>query len=96
MKWKFEVGRILGISVYIHTTFFLLLIWIAFSHWSQGAGLKGVMSGIGFVLAIFLCVVLHEFGHALAARKFGVETRGIILLPVGGAARLKRMPRDAR
>ena len=94
MKWKLHIGRILGISVYVHITFFLILIWVAFSHWSQGAGPTGVISGIIFVLAIFLCVVFHEFGHALAARKFGIETRDIILLPIGGVARLERMPRE--
>ena len=94
MKWKINIGRYAGIDVYIHTTFFLLLLWVAVSHWSQGAGFSGALTGIFFILAIFLCVVLHEFGHALAARKFGIETRDIILLPIGGVARLERMPRE--
>ena len=94
MKWKLNLGRYAGIQVYMHTTFFLLLLWVAASHWSQGAGFSGIVLGIFFILAIFLCVVLHEFGHALTARKFGIETRDIILLPIGGVARLERMPRD--
>ena len=69
MKWKFSIGRFAGISVYVHTTFFLLLIWVAFAHWSRGAGLDGIFGGIAFVLAIFLCVILHEFGHAYVAKK---------------------------
>ena len=94
MKWKLNIGRYAGITVYMHTTFFILLLWIGFSHWSRGAGVAGVAGAILFILAIFLCVVLHEFGHALAARHFGIETRDIILLPIGGVARLERMPRE--
>lgn len=94
MKWKICIGHISGIKVYIHPTFFLLLIWVAFSQWTRGNGLNDALSGMLYISAIFLCVVLHEFGHALAARKFGIATRDIILLPIGGVARLERMPRD--
>ena len=94
MKWKLHIGRYAGIDVYIHTTFFLLLLWVAFVHWSQGTGIVGIIGGLLFITAIFLCVVLHEFGHALTARHFGIETRDIILLPIGGVARLERMPRE--
>ncbi len=94
MKWKFKIGTYLGIDVYIHMTFFLLLLWVAVSHWAQGAGGVGVFTGIVFVLAIFACVTLHEYGHALAARRFGIKTRDIMLLPIGGVARLERMPKE--
>ena len=94
MKWKIALGKFAGIQVYIHLTFFLLLIWVAASHLSRGAGLDGAISGVLFIMAIFLCVVLHEYGHALAARHFGIETKDIILLPIGGLARLERMPRE--
>ncbi len=92
MKWKFKIGRYAGIDVYIHMTFFLLLLWVAASHWARGAGIGGMIIGIVFILAIFACVTLHEFGHALAARHFGIKTRDIMLLPIGGVARLERMP----
>ena len=92
MKWKLNIGRYAGIDVYIHTTFFLLLLWVAFAHWTQGTGMVGIIGGLLFIMAIFMCVVLHEFGHALTARHFGIETRDIILLPIGGVARLERMP----
>lgn len=94
MKWKLNIGRYAGIDVYIHTTFFLLLLWVAFAHWTQGTGMVGIIGGLLFIMAIFMCVVLHEFGHALTARHFGIETRDIILLPIGGVARLERMPRE--
>ena len=94
MKWKFSIGRYAGIKVYVHTTFFLLLLWVAYAHWTQGNGLSGAAIGVVFMLSIFLCVALHEFGHALAARTFGIDTRDIILLPIGGVARLERMPRE--
>jgi Zn-dependent protease/predicted transcriptional regulator len=94
MKWRISIGRYAGIEVYIHITFFLLLMWIAFVHWTQGNGWIGAVGGMMFILAVFACVVLHEFGHALAARAYGIETRDIILLPIGGVARLERMPRE--
>jgi Zn-dependent protease/predicted transcriptional regulator len=94
MKWKMNIGRYAGIDVYVHTTFFLLLLWVAFVHWKQGTGMVGIIGGLLFIMAIFGCVVLHEFGHALTARHFGIQTRDIILLPIGGVARLERMPRE--
>lgn len=93
MKWKIKIGRYAGIDVYIHMTFFLLLLWVAVSHWMQGVGAAGVFIGIVFILSIFACVTLHEYGHALAARHYGIQTRDITLLPIGGLARLERMPR---
>lgn len=94
MKWNISIGQFSNIKVYIHPTFFLLLIWVALSHWAGGSGLYGVFGDLLWIMAIFLCVVLHEFGHALTARKFGIATRDITLLPIGGVARLARMPRD--
>lgn len=96
MKWSFRIGRILGIPIYMHATFVLLLIWIGLAHWFQERSLPKTLAGIGFILAIFLCVVLHEFGHALAARRFGIRTRDVTLLPIGGLARLERIPEEPR
>ena len=92
MKWQWKLGRFAGIDVYIHATFLLLLGWVGYSHWLAIRDLAEVFSGILFILAIFGCVVLHEYGHALTARKYGIRTRDITLYPIGGVARLERMP----
>lgn len=92
MRWSFRIGRFAGIDLSVHVTFFLLLVWLALQYWAAEPSIPVVLGGIGFVLLIFLCVVLHEYGHALTARRFGVRTRDIILLPIGGVARLERMP----
>ena len=75
----------------IHLTFLLFLVWIWFSYY-QIAGFAGAVQGVLFILALFACVLLHEFGHAFAARGFGIETPDITLLPIGGVARLSRIP----
>ncbi len=92
MKWSWKIGRFAGIDVYIHTTFLLLIVFFGFSYWLQTRALTGVFEGVGFLLLLFLSVVLHEYGHALTARRYGIKTRDITLLPIGGVARLERMP----
>jgi Zn-dependent protease/CBS domain-containing protein len=91
MSWSFPIGRLFGSEVRIHVTFFLLLAWIGIAHYQQG-GWAAALDGVAFILAIFACVVAHEFGHALAARRYGIKTPDITLLPIGGLARLERMP----
>lgn len=92
MKWSLKIGRFSGIDVYMHFTFILLVSWVAYLNWRQGQSMAAAAAGVAFILAIFLCVVLHEFGHALTARRYGIKTRDIILLPIGGLARLERLP----
>jgi len=92
MKWSWKIGRLAGVELRIHATFLLLLGWVGASHWLRGQSLDSALAGVGFILALFACVLLHELGHALAARKYGIGTRNITLLPIGGVARLERMP----
>jgi len=96
MKWSWKLVRIAEIDVYMHATFLLLIGWVAFSYWMQGGDLTAVLVGVAFILALFASVVLHEFGHALTARRYGISTRDITLLPIGGVARLERMPENPK
>ncbi len=86
---SFQVGRAFGIPVCVHPTFLLLPLWVLFK--SQGGGPVGMLFALATLLAIFGCVLLHEFGHALMARYFGIGTRDVTLYPIGGVARLERM-----
>ena len=96
MKWSWKIAKIAGIDVKIHSTFFLLIFWIGFSYWMTEKSISAVINGIVFILLLFLFVILHEFGHALAARKFGISTQDITILPIGGVARIEKMPKDPR
>ncbi len=91
MRWSYKVARVSGIDVKIHVTFLLILGWFGLISWREG-GWWGAVEGVSFTLLLFLCVLLHEFGHAFAARAFGIRTPDITLLPIGGVARLERMP----
>jgi len=91
MKWSYRIARVAGIDIKIHVTFLLLLAWFGWIYY-HAEGISGAIEGVGFTLLLFLCVLLHEFGHAFAARAFGIRTPDITLLPIGGVARLERMP----
>lgn len=91
MRWSIKIARVAGIEVRLHLTFLLFLAWIGFSYYQLG-GAPAATRGVLFMLALFGCVLLHEFGHALAARAFGIRTPDITLLPIGGVARLQRLP----
>lgn len=91
MRWSFKIARVAGIDVRVHATFFLLLAWLGALYGREG-GWPAAWEGIFFVLLVFGCVLLHEFGHAMAARRYGIRTPDITLLPIGGVARLERMP----
>ncbi|MFN2565892.1 MAG: site-2 protease family protein [Gemmatimonadaceae bacterium] len=96
MRWSWRVGRLAGIDVHVHATFWLLLVWVALLRYRVGGSLAAVLPELVFILAVFAIIVLHELGHALTARRFGIATRDITLLPIGGVARLERMPREPR
>ncbi len=95
VTWSWRVGQLAGIDVYVHATFLLLLAWLGLVYGQKG-GLPAALHGIFFILLLFGCVVLHELGHALTARRFGIRTRNIVLLPIGGVASLERMPDDPK
>lgn len=90
--WTWNLGRISGIPIRIHLTLLILLAWIAGSYALSGATLGATAVGVALVASIFVVIVVHELGHALVARRYGVGTRDIMLLPVGGIASLERMP----
>ncbi len=94
--WSLRLGRVAGIDLYMHATFPLLFLWVGVVYWAQTGTASGVVFGLSFIAVLFLCVVLHEYGHALTARFYGIGTRYITLLPIGGLAALERMPKDPR
>src|SRR5690606_8315726 len=91
MKWSFRFARIAGIDIAVHATFALLLGWVALTVWRTTQSADAVLQVLFFVLTLFACVVLHELGHALTARHFGIRTRSITLLPIGGVATMEKM-----
>src|SRR6202011_3973844 len=95
MSWSLPIVRISGIQLRIHVTFLLLIGWLAFGYYVEG-GSAAAAGRVLFILLLFACVVLHEFGHALAAKSFGINTPDITLLPIGGVARLERMPEEPK
>lgn len=95
MGWSFPIGRLFGSELRVHATFLLLLAWVGAVAWIEG-GAQAALHNVLFILALFACVVAHEFGHALTARRYGIRTPDITLLPIGGVARLERLPENPR
>jgi len=96
MRGGIPLFRFRGIQVFLHWTFLLLPAYIALTGLAEGSSWRVIATDIGQILIVFACVVLHEFGHALTAARFGVGTRDITLLPIGGVASLERMPEEPR
>ncbi len=92
IKSSLNIGRIAGIDIKVHWSFLLLILWFFISSINEGYSFEGAIHRIFFIFAIFGCIILHELGHALTARKFGCETKQIILLPIGGMAQMKQLP----
>ena len=91
MGWSLTIGRIAGTDIRLHFTFLLFLVWIGLSDYLRG-GPAAALDSIVFILLVFLCVTLHEFGHIAMARRFGIRTPQVILSPIGGIASMERMP----
>ena len=94
--WSLHFGSIAGIELRVHATFFMLLAWIATRHILQGQSWAATLATLASISAVFVLVVLHELSHALMARRFGIRTQDITLLPIGGVARLERIPEKPR
>jgi len=91
--WKsLRLGSLAGIPIRIHVTFVFFLAWVAMSYSLRGVGASATFEGIALVLCVFAAIVVHELGHALVARRYGIHTREILLLPIGGVASLERIP----
>lgn len=91
MRGSMTIATIFGTKVRMHPTFLILLVWVATGE-ALSRGAEAAVTGIIFVLLLFVCVVAHEFGHVLVARHYGGRTRDILLLPIGGVSRMERMP----
>lgn len=92
MKYSLHLGRIAGIKISVHWTFLILIFWIVFSNMRSGSNFNEIVWSVTFVLFIFGCVILHELGHSLTARRFKIKTREISILPIGGVAQLESVP----
>lgn len=92
MKGSFKLGKIAGIGLFIHWTFSLLILFIVYVNYKTGQNLTQILWSILFILCIFITVLMHELGHALTAKNFSIKTKDITLLPIGGLARLERLP----
>jgi len=96
VRWSIKLGRPFGIDIYIHATFVLLLAYLGVSTYLRDRSVAAAFEGVVFFVLLFGCVLLHELGHAVAARRYGIPTRDITLYPIGGVARLERMPSEPR
>jgi Zn-dependent protease/CBS domain-containing protein len=95
MRWSYRIGVVAGTEIKVHVTFLLIVAWWALIGYNE-AGPSGALVRAFALLALFGCILLHEFGHILMARRFGVRTPDVILLPIGGVARLERIPDEPR
>ncbi|TDE42688.1 site-2 protease family protein [Flavobacterium rhamnosiphilum] len=92
MKGSLKLGKIAGIAIFIHWTFTLLILFIIFVNYKSGQNATQIIWSVVFILTIFITILLHELGHALAAKNYNIKTKDITLLPIGGLARLERIP----
>ena len=91
MGWSLTIGRIAGTTIRLHITFLLFLAWFSIADYMKG-GLPAALDSLAFLILVFLCVTLHEFGHIAMGRRFGIDTPDVLLSPIGGIASMERMP----
>jgi Zn-dependent protease/predicted transcriptional regulator len=96
MKWSLNLGRIAGIRLSVHWTFMILIAWVFITYYRLEQDMNQGLMGVVFVLSLFVCVILHELGHALTAKRYNIQTKSITLLPIGGLAQLEKMPENPR
>jgi len=96
MKGSLSLGSISGIKINVHWTFLFLIAWIVYEELKQGGTTNSILFNIALIFAVFTCVVLHELGHALTAKRFGIDTKKITLLPIGGMASLDSIPESPK
>ena len=94
MKYAWRLGRLCGIDIYLHWSFLIVPAWVALTTLAAGAALASAVNATFFIFTVFGCVLLHELGHALMARRYGIATRDITLLPIGGLARMEQIPQQ--
>ena len=92
MSGAFNIGRFSGIDVRVHWTFLLLLAFFAFIGYQTSGSVAGALTPTALIVALFFCVLLHEFGHSLVAQRLGIEIHSITLLPIGGVSNLESLP----
>lgn len=94
MKGLFKLGTIAGINIFLHWSFALLIVFIVFINYRNGQNSIEIAWAVLFILCVFFVVLLHELGHALAAKRYNIKTKDITLLPIGGIARLEQFPEN--
>ena len=95
LGWSINLFRVCGIQLAVHASFLLLLAYWAYQGWQEG-GAVGMAWSVGLIVLFFVCVILHELGHSLTARRYGIRVPRIMLLPIGGMAEFERIPRQPR
>lgn len=96
MKASLSLGSYFGIKIKVHWTFLFLILWIVFDELKRGGSTESILFNIVFVIVVFICVIFHEMGHALTAKRFGIQTKKITLLPIGGMASMERLPESPK
>lgn len=96
ISWAPRIARFFGIDVRMHITFPALLVALAWGAYARTGRAQAAVEELIFVVIVFVCVVMHEYGHALTARRFGCETEDITISPIGGIARMKSLPTRPR